>query len=319
MSSDEPRDYFYGGGLGSLFSSFGRAIGTATSAASRGATAAATIGRTSAAAARQGATAASVSRATATTARQTAASTASKTTQAQTAAATRAAQSSKAAANAAADVGAAPTTLGSRLMNTASGLGNFGVLGANIAAPIYMTVDAAQQSKKADEARRQAEADAERAYKEMQEDRAKGDKLNKEMSDAAKAQEDMYLAALGVFNQNQNRQDGTMTIDNRPITQEEADILDILGTIAAPPIEPPPPPTSTPNTYVPLPPAPPAPPAVVPVQTTVPPTVLPPPPPPPPSSGPTVRGVRGRGRSCRGGMTHADHKQDILRLLRAYK
>jgi hypothetical protein len=270
-------------------------------------------------------------------------------------------------------------------MNTASGLGNFGVLGANIAAPIYMTVDAAQQSAKADEARRQAQADAERAYKEMQEDREKGDKLNKEMSDAAKAQEDMYLAALGVFNQNQNRQDGTLTIDDRPITQQEADILNVLGTIAAPPIEPPPPPTSIPNTYVPLAPAPPAPPAVVPVQTTVAPTVLPPPPPPPPppSSGPTVRGVRGRGRSCRGGkkssvegllahtvegitkmnpsypthadltqgiqpqiyspqiyrdgpfirkrkitrqpfdyrggMTHADHEQDILQLLRAYK
>lgn len=252
------------------------------------------------------------------------------TTEAKAASLARAAEA-QATALKAANAAEAPVGFGTRLMNTASALGNLAMLGANIAAPIYMSVDQHLNDLKADEAQRKADAlAAERKIQEAK-DQAAADKLNKDISDASKAQWEAYNLVTEILTGIKNGTSGTGTSG----TGASGDVLDILNVITGvtnPPPTTPAPPTSTPNTYVPISPPPPQPPAVVPTQPPTPvPTVPPVPPvppvpiqPKPPTKPPTQAPVppksnlyRGQGRR-RGGITHASHKKDIMKLLETH-
>jgi len=244
-----------------------------------------------------------------------------------------AADAAAAAAKAAASAASKPVTLGTRLMNTASGLGNFGILAANIAAPIYMSVDQAQNTQRMIEAQRKADAENARLTAQAEADRLEGLKLQEEMKKATEAQWEAYDLATQILKGTYVAPTSGTTTTAPPATPQ--DVLDILNTITAitnPPPEPPPPasvpvPPGTGNPNVPIPPAPPQPPSIAPTQPTAPPTTLPPPPPPPPPPAPSAPSApsrpssnqyRGRGRGRRGGVTHESHKASILQILKAY-
>jgi hypothetical protein len=226
-------------------------------------------------------------------------------------------------------------------MNTASGLGNFGLLAANIGAPIYSAVDQHQNDLKAEEAQRKADRDAAAQAAQAAQDRLDALKVQNDMDQASKAQWDAYNLATQILSGTYvTPTSGTST--TTPANTGAA--IDILNTITAitnpPPTTSPtaPPPPGSGNPYVPIPPPPPQPPSIAPTQPTSPPTNLPnptPPPPPPPPSVPVVppsaavppsapsapsrspsNQYRGRGR--RGGVTHASHKASILRILKAH-
>jgi hypothetical protein len=254
------------------------------------------------------------------------------TTEAKAASLARAAEAEAAAAKAAA-AAEAPVGFGTRLMNTASALGNLAMLGANIAAPIYMSVDQHLNDLKADEAQRKADAAAADAKDQAIKDQGKADKLNKDISDASKAQQDAYNLVIQILKGTSGTGTGTGTGTTTSGANSQ-DVIDILNTITAitnPPPTTPPPPTSTPNTYVPIIPTPPQPPAVIPTQPASPAPTVPtvpsnpvPIPPKPPTKPPTQAPVppksnqyRGQGRR-RGGVTHASHKKEIMKLLETH-
>jgi len=245
------------------------------------------------------------------------------TTEAKAASLARAAEAQAAAAKAAA-AAEAPVGFGTRLMNTASALGNLAMLGANIAAPIYMSVDQHLNDLKAEEAQRKADAAAEAARVQAAKDQVKADQLNKDISDASKAQWEAYNLVTQILTGIKNDPSGTGTSGTG--TKDVFDILNVITAVTNPPPTTPPPPTSTPNTYVPIIPTPPQPPAVIPTQPASPAPTVPPVPitPKPPTKPPTQAPVppksnqyRGQGRR-RGGITHASHKKDIMKLLETH-
>ena len=250
------------------------------------------------------------------------------TTEAKAASLARAAEA-QASALRAANAAEAPVGFGTRLMNTASALGNLAMLGANIAAPIYMSVDQHLNDLKADEAQRKADALAAERKKQEILDQAKADQLNKDISDASKAQWEAYNLVTKILDGINTGTSGTGTSGTGTSgagTQDVLDILNIITGVTNPPPTTPAPPTSTPNTYVPISPPPPQPPAVVPTQPptpvpTVPPVpITPKPPPKPPTQAPVPPKsniYRGQGRR-RGGITHASHKKDIMKLLETH-
>ena len=247
------------------------------------------------------------------------------TTEAKAASLARAAEAQAAAAKAAA-AAEAPVGFGTRLMNTASALGNLAMLGANVAAPIYMSVDQHLNDLKADEAQRKADAAAEAARVQAAKDQIKADNLNKDISDASKAQQDAYNLVIQILQGTSGTGTGTGTGTSGANSQDVIDILNTITAVTNPPPTTPPPPTSTPNTYVPIIPPPPQPPAVIPTQPASPAPTVPPVPitPKPPTKPPTQAPVppksnqyRGQGRR-RGGVTHASHKKDIMKLLETH-
>lgn len=247
------------------------------------------------------------------------------TTEAKAASLARAAEAQAAAAKAAA-AAEAPVGFGTRLMNTASALGNLAMLGANIAAPIYMSVDQHLNDLKADEAQRKADALAAERRIQEEKDQANADKLNKDISAASKAQQDAYNLVIQILQGTSGTGTGTGTTTSGANSQDVIDILNTITAVTNPPPTTPPPPTSTPNTYVPIIPPPPQPPAVIPTQPPTPVPTVPPVPitPKPPTKPPTQAPVppksnlyRGQGRR-RGGVTHASHKKDIMKLLETH-